>query len=157
VARYFGLALVFGFLLLPTAAQAQYRRGRYAQPMTADGPAYNPALTPEWRQAGGNYAVWEQIMMNKMAAQEQAAFQKQLAAYQKQVAAYQKQLKAKGLTTPQPVMTAAVPQRRVKKKPTLRPSTVAKPKDDKAAKSDATEATAKPDATTSPKTADSTK
>ena len=58
-------------------------------------------MTPEWQQAGGNYQAWEQLMMQKMAAQQQAAFQQQTQAYQawakanpKEAAALEKAYKA---------------------------------------------------------------
>lgn len=134
------MSLLFGLLVVPSAVQAQMGRFRNAPAMTANGPVYNPTQTPEWRQAGGNYAVWEQIMMNKMAAAEQAAFQKQMVAYQKM-------MKAQGVkpgmtpTNDQSTMNFAPQQRRLKKKPTLKPSSVTKPKDekkgDKATKPDA--------------------
>ena len=83
MSRRIVLSIAIGLALVPSIASAQMRRNRNAPAMTADGPVYNPTQTPEWRQAGGNYEVWQQLMMQKMAAQQQAAFQKQQAAYQK--------------------------------------------------------------------------
>src|SRR4051794_3443932 len=79
--------MALGLLSLPVIARAQYGGDAYApappQAMPfVPAPAFNPMLTPEWRQAGGNYQAWEQLMMQKMAAQEQAAFQQQAQAYQ---------------------------------------------------------------------------
>ena len=129
MSRRFGLAMMLaGLLLWPGLAQAQRGMSRYANTpaMTPYGPVFNPTQTPEWRQAGGNPVVYQQIMMQKMAAAEQAAFQKQWAAYQKQ-------MKLQGATAP--VATVA-PTRPRKKRPTLKPSAAATAKADasKAAK-----------------------
>jgi len=130
--RFSLLAMLVGLLAVPSAAQAQHRGNRNAPAMTPYGPVYNPTQTPEWRQAGGNYAVWQQIMMQKMAAQEQAAFQKELAQYQKMLKA-QGQKPPSGLANGQPMYNTPMPRRRVKKKPTPKPTTSAKEatKDDK--------------------------
>ena len=109
--------LLTGLVLTPGLAHAQRGMSRYrnAQPMTSYGPAFNPALTPEWRQAGGNPDVYQQIVMQKMAAAEQAAFQKQFTEYQKQ-------MKAQGLK-PQTTTTTLAPRHIKKKRATLKPST----------------------------------
>ncbi len=54
------LALAF----VSRAAEAQ--RGRNSPAMSPDGPVFNPTLTPEWKMAGGNPYVYEQIMEQKM-------------------------------------------------------------------------------------------
>jgi ATPase subunit of ABC transporter with duplicated ATPase domains len=122
VSRLLGLAVVLGLMVMPSMAHAQ--RGRNVPAMSPYGPIYNPTQTPEWRQAGGNYEVWEQIMMQKMAAQEQAAFQKQLAAYQKWAKANPAAAKALQDANNAQVGLANVPSRK-KKKPTLKQSTAA--------------------------------
>ena len=116
VVRRFGLLIAAVFVVLPSVAHAQRGMSRYrnAPAMTAYGPVYNPTQTPEWRQAGGNFEVWQQIMMQKMAVKEQAAFQKQTAAYQKAMQAQAKAAKnAPTQTTQGPRFT---PQRRTAKK-----------------------------------------
>lgn len=63
--------------------------------MTAFGPVYNPTMSPEYRKARGNWAVYEQLMQQKWNAQEQQqvlAAQKQWAAYLKANPDVQKQL-----------------------------------------------------------------
>lgn len=87
MARPVGPTVAMGLLLMPPIARAQYGGDAYAsalpQPVPyVPAPAFNPMMTPEWRQAGGDYQAWEQLMMQKMAAQEQAAFQQQVQAYQ---------------------------------------------------------------------------
>jgi hypothetical protein len=103
-------------------------------------------------------------MMNKMAAQEQAAFQKQLAEYQKWAKANPAAAKALQDANNAQVGLANVPTRK-KKRPTLKPSTSATAKADpkdatKAAdaksgvkkdeEEDAEETTAKPAAAKTP-------
>jgi hypothetical protein len=91
VARRVDLAVVLGLLLAPAIVRGQYGGDPYApapppppvMPFMPTAPAFNPMMTPEWRQAGGNYQVWEQLMMQKMAGQQQAAFQQQIQDYQK--------------------------------------------------------------------------
>jgi hypothetical protein len=88
VLQRIGLAAVLGILAAPALALGQYGDPYGAAPpsqvMTpfAPGPAFNPMLTPEWQQAGGNFEAWQRLMMQKMASQEQAAFQQQTQAYQ---------------------------------------------------------------------------
>jgi hypothetical protein len=69
------------------------RRGRSGPAMTPYGPVSNPTQSPEWRQAGGNPMIYEQIMMQKMMAAEQKQMQQQYQALQKQQQAYEKWLK----------------------------------------------------------------
>jgi hypothetical protein len=169
VSRRFGLAVVLGLMVMPSMAHAQ--RGRNMPAMTPYGPVYNPTQTPEWRQSGGNYEVWQQIMMQKMAAQEQAAFQKQLADYQKWAKANPAAAKALQEANNAQVGLANVPPPRKKKKPTLKQSTDATAKaDPKAAtkgaaaktavktdeEEDAEETTAKPADAKAPATAPAT-
>jgi len=76
---------------MPHSAWAQ--RGRSGPAMTPYGPMTNPTQSPEWRQAGGNPMIYEQIMMQKMMAAQQKEMQKQYQALQKQQQAYEKWLK----------------------------------------------------------------
>ena len=55
------------------------------------GPVFNPTLTPEWKEAGGNPLIYQQIMREKLAIAQQKAMQKQYQAMQKQAQAMQKQ------------------------------------------------------------------
>ncbi len=128
MSRRSAIAMLAGLLILPTIAHAQRGMGRFrnSPAMSADGPVFNPTMTPEWQQAGGNMEVWQQIMAQKMAAREQAAFQKQLAEYQKLLKAQAGQAKSAptggqgfGQATLAPL------PRRKKKRPTLQPSAAA--------------------------------
>lgn len=173
MARRLGFAVALTILTVPGLVQAQYGR-RFGGAMTPFGPVYNPAMTPEWRQSGGNPEVWQQLMMQKMAAQQQAAFQKQVQAYQKwakanpkEAAALEKQNQAM-LKANNPDFTQPAPRRKASKKGALKASR-AKPKtkadpakvDDEAGKTteataaetSATESTAKPADAAAPTTA----
>ncbi len=89
--RYLILAFL-GVLLaaVPDSAFAQ-RRGRSNSPgMTPYGPEFSPA---EWKQAGGNPMIYEQIMEQKMMAAQQKAMQQEYQAMVKQQQAYQKWIK----------------------------------------------------------------
>jgi len=61
-------ALLALAVLVPTSAYAQrgFGRSHRGPAMTAFGPVYNPTMSPEWRMAGGNPVVYEQIMHMKM-------------------------------------------------------------------------------------------
>lgn len=61
--------------------------------MSGEGPVFNPALSPEWRQAGGNPMLFEQLMEQKMMMAQQKAMAEQQKAIQKQAKAFQKWLK----------------------------------------------------------------
>jgi len=58
--------------------------------MTPFGPVTNPTQTSEWRQAGGNPMIYEQIMTQKMMAAQQKAQNQQYQAMLKQQKAFQK-------------------------------------------------------------------
>jgi type II secretory pathway pseudopilin PulG len=150
--------MVLGLFLMPAAAYGQ-RGMRYGPAMTPDGPVYNPATTPEWRQAGGNFEVWQQIMMNKMAIQQQQQFQKQLQAYQKQVQEYEKWKKA----NPDKAAALEKSQRDAQKQlqeemygPTPVPRKQRKPRSAAAKAKDTTTKTAPADGTTPPTTTTTT-
>ena len=82
------LAFFAALLALPSSAMAQ--RGRHSGPiMTADGPV-SPA---EWRAAGGNPIVYQQLMEQKQMAAQEKAMQQQYQAMQKQQVAYDNWLK----------------------------------------------------------------
>src|SRR5438128_1312333 len=73
-------------VLVPALDAAARGYGRYSNtpPMTPFGPQYDPAT---YRQAGGDPAVYEQLMLQKMAMmqyQQQQAYMKQVQQYQKQ-------------------------------------------------------------------------
>ena len=78
MSRRVSLAVVLGFLTLPAIGRAQYGDGYAAPPppppLMPFNPnvGFNPMMSPEWQQ----------MMMQKMAAQEQAAFQQEVQAYQ---------------------------------------------------------------------------
>ena len=137
--RSLQLAILIGLVAFPSMARAQRGLSRYRNTpaMTPYGPVVNPTQTPEWREAGGNMEVWQQIMMQKAAAKEQAAMAKQQAEYQKALKAQGIKLPTAGANSDGSATLPPVPPRRKKKKATLRPSTsttapksaVAKPKD----------------------------
>lgn len=96
MARSIALIILLSVLLIPGEARAQRRggtRGGTRQPMSVDGPVYNPALSPEWRQAGGNPMIYQQIMQQKYLAAQQKQMQKEAEALRKQQQAYEKWLK----------------------------------------------------------------
>lgn len=90
--RLLGIAVLTCLVADPGAAQAQ-RRGRGGPAMSADGPVFNPTQTPEWRQAGGNLMVYQQIMEQKMRVAQQKQTQQNYLAMVKQQQAYDKWLK----------------------------------------------------------------
>ena len=89
--RTLGFVLLVLMLAPPQAAPAQRGRGRGRDgpAMSVGGPVFNPTQTPEWRQAGGNIEVYEQLMMQKQYQAEQKQYQAML--HQRQ--AHQKWLK----------------------------------------------------------------
>ena len=90
--RLLGIALLTCLVAAPSAAQAQ-RHGRGGPAMSVDGPVYNPTQTPEWRQAGGNLAVYQQIMEQKMLVAQQKQTQQNYQAMVKQQQAHDKWIK----------------------------------------------------------------
>lgn len=75
---------------LSSSASAQGR----GTMITADGPVTNFTQTPEWRQAGGNYGVYLQIMERKMMLARRKAMEAESKATQRQFQAMQKQYQA---------------------------------------------------------------
>lgn len=68
-------------------------RGRMRGPVTVVTPygAYqNPTSSAEWRQAGGNPAMYQQLMQRKMAMYQQQVMTRQYEAMKKQQQAYEK-------------------------------------------------------------------
>ena len=67
-------------------------RARHASPwiQTPNGPVYNPALSPEWRQSGGNPMVYQQMMQQRMMRLQQQNMTKQYQEMQKQQQAFEK-------------------------------------------------------------------
>src|SRR6478735_6430623 len=61
--------------------------------MTPFGPVYNPTQSAEWRQAGGNPEIYNQILQQKMMAAQQKAMEAEYKAALKQQQAYEKWLK----------------------------------------------------------------
>ncbi len=61
--------------------------------MTPYGPMTNPTQSAEWRQAGGNPMIYEQIMEQKMMQAQEKAMQQEYQAMQKQQQAFQKWVK----------------------------------------------------------------
>ncbi|WP_435017471.1 hypothetical protein TA3x_005084 [Tundrisphaera sp. TA3] len=84
--RMSALAALVALSLVPGIAHAG--RGQYNRTpaMGPDGPIFNPAMTPEYRQARGSPEVYQQLMQQKLMIQQQ----KEAMAYQKQMAAYLK-------------------------------------------------------------------
>jgi hypothetical protein len=94
--------------LATTTAEARQRGGhRRANPwiQTPYGRIQNPTMTPEWRQAGGNPMVYQQMMRRKMEGLQRQNMQKAYQAMRKEQAAFdkwykeQKALKDKGKPT----------------------------------------------------------
>ena len=82
---------------VPVVGQAGSGRYSNVPAMGPDGPIFNPVMTPEYRQAGGNWEVYEQLMAQKMMQQQQKeamAYQKQMDAYFKANPAAKKQMEA---------------------------------------------------------------
>lgn len=90
--RLLGIAVLTCLVSAPSVAQAQ-RRGRGGPAVSVDGPVFNPTQTPEWRQAGGNLMVYQQIMEQKMMVAQQKQMQQNYQAMVKQQQAYDKWLK----------------------------------------------------------------
>ena len=115
--------------------------------MTPFGPAYNTG-SPEWKQSGGNIFVYQQLMEQKMFAQQQQLMLKQ----QQQMLKMQQQQKGK---TPAP-STLSTPlttlPRKKKKRRTYDPT---HPVTSQAIKADAAQAEAKK--TAAPEKAEVTK
>ena len=65
--------------------------GRSGAGVAVDNPAYNFTNSHEWRQAGGNYGIYLQIMEQKAMVAQQKATDKESKLYQKQFVAAQKQ------------------------------------------------------------------
>ena len=91
--RSIALAIVTVVTALPGMAQAQRGRMSSGPAMTPYGPMTNPTQSAEWRQAGGNPMIYEQIMEEKMMVAQQKAMQQEYQAMQKQQQAYQKWFK----------------------------------------------------------------
>ena len=90
--RLLGLAFFATLiLLLPQAARAQ--RGRNGPIQTPWGPEQNITQSAEWRQAGGNMEVYQQIMYQKYMAAQQKEMDKVYQANVKQQQAFQKWVK----------------------------------------------------------------
>jgi DNA polymerase III gamma/tau subunit len=77
---------------LARTSEAQQRGGRRANPMvqTPYESFQNPTMTPEWRRAGGNPMVYQQMMRQKMAGLQRQNMQKAYQEMRKQQAAFQK-------------------------------------------------------------------
>ncbi len=90
--RFLGLAFLTTMAMaLPQAAQAQrYRNGPVQTPW---GPEQNVTQSAEWRQAGGNLEVYQQIMYQKYMAAQQKQMDKENQEYVKQQQAFQKWVK----------------------------------------------------------------
>jgi hypothetical protein len=69
-----GLAGVLSLGLFPCASQAQGRRSGIVQ--SPFGPLYD-TRSPEWRMAGGDMMMYQQIMEQKMMLRQQQMFMKQ--------------------------------------------------------------------------------
>jgi hypothetical protein len=67
------LAGLVALALLPCATHAQGRRGGVVQ--SPFGPLYN-TRSPEWRMAGGDMMLYQQIMQQKMMLRQQQMFMK---------------------------------------------------------------------------------
>jgi hypothetical protein len=76
-------------LASPAVAQRGGNRGNRTV-QTPYGPVFNPTLSPEWRQAGGNPMVYQQIMRQRQMLAQQKAMQGQAKAMQKQQDAFNK-------------------------------------------------------------------
>ncbi len=88
----FVLAVLSLAALTTSSAYAQRgmsRRGR-GMVFTVDGPVNTNS--PEYRMAGGNMQVYQQLMMQKQMQMQQQAYMKQMQQYQKQMQQQQKQL-----------------------------------------------------------------
>ncbi len=59
--------------------------------MSPYGPVTNPTMTPEWRQAGGNLLIYQEIMDQKAAVVREKAMKQKALAEQKQQKAAKKQ------------------------------------------------------------------
>src|SRR5437763_10208444 len=71
----FGICCFAGLLVLvPCTAQAQGRRSGVVQ--SPFGPLYD-TRSPEWRMAGGDMMLYEQIMEQRMMLREQQMWMKQ--------------------------------------------------------------------------------
>ena len=72
------LSCAIGLLVLAPlqAAHAQYRRGRSGIVQSPYGPLYD-TRSPEWRMAGGNIFLYQQIMEEKMQLRQQQLLMKQ--------------------------------------------------------------------------------
>jgi len=86
--------LVLG-LLIGSSGVAQAQRGSRRGPaMTPYGQVYNPTQSPEWRQAGGNPIIYNQIIEQKLMAAQQKAMASQLKAAEAEYKALQKKQQA---------------------------------------------------------------
>ncbi|HEU5119052.1 MAG TPA: hypothetical protein VFT74_20855 [Isosphaeraceae bacterium] len=88
----FVLAVLSLAALTTSSAYAQRgmsRRGR-GMVFTVDGPV--STNSPEYRMAGGNMQVYQQLMMQKQMQMQQQAYMKQMQQYQQQMQQQQKQL-----------------------------------------------------------------
>lgn len=90
--RLCSLVLLVIVLVSSSDAKAQ-RRGRGGPAMTPYGPMANPTQSPEWRQAGGNPMIYQQLIEQKMMVAQQKAMQQQYQAMQKQQQAFEKWVK----------------------------------------------------------------
>src|SRR3954470_17558490 len=68
------LAVLFVLVLFPCTTQAQGRRSGMVQ--SPFGPLYD-TCSPEWRMAGGDMMLYQQIMEQKMMLRQQQWFMKQ--------------------------------------------------------------------------------
>ncbi|MDB5349912.1 MAG: hypothetical protein JWN86_1159 [Planctomycetota bacterium] len=90
--RHFGLVLLILAFGMPHDASAQ-RGSRSGPAMTPYGPMSNPTQSAEWRQAGGNPYIYEQMMQQKMMAAQQKVQQQEYQKLVKQQQAYEKWFK----------------------------------------------------------------
>jgi hypothetical protein len=86
------LCLTAMLLGLARTSEARQRGKRGANPMvrTPYGTFTNPTMTPEWRQAGGNPVVYQQMMRRKMEGLQRQNMQKAYQDMRKQQEAFQK-------------------------------------------------------------------
>ncbi len=79
---WFVLTVLAATALVASPAHAQRGRMRNGKVYTANGMAYD-MNSPEWRMAGGNIYMYQQIMAQKAAMKQQQLWMKQMQANQK--------------------------------------------------------------------------
>ncbi len=116
------LALLVAAVLVPSVTNAQGHRGGGTIRTPYGSANIN---SPEWKQSGGNFRVYEQIMQQKQMMLQQRAMMKQREAFLKQ----QKKGEYVQPSTPVAARPAVAPKTR-KKRPTRKanPASVSAPK-----------------------------